>query len=155
MRDNKGDSLIEMENFRFWCQKVLPLVYDESLSYYELLCKVVDYINQLINNDKILQEMVENWNVDIDQIEQQIAELQAELDKYSHGELIPQYVLALQEFIDKNLEGIVGRIVKFVSFGINEEGYFVALVPKTWNFIEFETIIDASSELYGHLILRW
>ena len=155
MRDNKNDSLIEMENFRFWCQKVLPLVYDESLSYYELLCKVVDYINQLISNDKVLQEMVENWNVDIDKIEQEIAELQEELDKYSHGELISQYVLALQEFIDKNLEGIVGRIVKFVSFGINEEGYFVALVPKTWNFIEFETIVDASSELYGHLILRW
>lgn len=33
--------------FRFWCQKVLPLVYDNSLSYYELLCKVVDYLNNL------------------------------------------------------------------------------------------------------------
>lgn len=32
--------------FRFWCQKVLPLVYDDSLSYYELLCKVVDYLNK-------------------------------------------------------------------------------------------------------------
>lgn len=39
--------------FRFWCQKVLPLVYDDSLSYYELLCKVVDYLNkqgEAINN---------------------------------------------------------------------------------------------------------
>ena len=34
--------------FRWWCQKVLPLVYDDSLSYYELLCKVVSYINNLI-----------------------------------------------------------------------------------------------------------
>ena len=25
--------------FRLWCQKVLPLVYDDSLSYYELLFK--------------------------------------------------------------------------------------------------------------------
>ena len=31
--------------FRFWCQKVIPLVYDESLSYYELLCKVIEYLN--------------------------------------------------------------------------------------------------------------
>lgn len=37
--------------FRFFCQKVLPLVYDDSLSYYELLCKVVDYINKLIESD--------------------------------------------------------------------------------------------------------
>lgn len=36
--------------FRFWCQKVLPLVYDDSLSYYELLCKVVDYLNNVIQD---------------------------------------------------------------------------------------------------------
>lgn len=35
---------------RFWCQKVLPLVYDESLSYYELLNKVVDYLNNTISD---------------------------------------------------------------------------------------------------------
>lgn len=35
------------------CQKVLPLVYDESLSYYEVLCKVTQKLNELIkiNND--------------------------------------------------------------------------------------------------------
>lgn len=32
--------------FRFWCQKVMPLVYDDSLSYYELLCKVVNQLNK-------------------------------------------------------------------------------------------------------------
>ena len=34
--------------FRFWCQKVLPTVYEDSLSYYELLCKVVDALNHQI-----------------------------------------------------------------------------------------------------------
>ena len=34
-------------NFKFWCQKILPLVYDDSLSYYETLCKIVDYANKL------------------------------------------------------------------------------------------------------------
>ncbi len=37
-------------HFKFWCQKVLPLVYDDSLSYYELLCKVVEYLNHVIND---------------------------------------------------------------------------------------------------------
>ena len=36
---------IDLKPFRFWCQKILPLAYDDSLSYYELLCKVVDYLN--------------------------------------------------------------------------------------------------------------
>ena len=34
-------------NFKFYCQKVLPLVYDESLSYYEVLCKLTDYMNTM------------------------------------------------------------------------------------------------------------
>lgn len=29
------------------CQKILPLVYDDSLSYYEVLCKVVAKLNEL------------------------------------------------------------------------------------------------------------
>ena len=46
------------------CQKVLPLVYDESLSYYEVLCKVQQKLNELIkinNNirDEIHKEYVE------------------------------------------------------------------------------------------------
>lgn len=36
--------------FHFWCQKVMPLVYDDSLSYYETLCKVVDKLNQCIQS---------------------------------------------------------------------------------------------------------
>lgn len=36
-----------VQPFRFWCQKVLPLVYDDSLSYYELLCKVVKRLNEI------------------------------------------------------------------------------------------------------------
>lgn len=36
--------------FRYWCQKVLPLSYDDSLSYYELLNKVVVYLNNVIKD---------------------------------------------------------------------------------------------------------
>lgn len=44
-----ADFMPEHQNlkpFRAWCQKVLPLVYDDSLSYYELLCKVLDTLNK-------------------------------------------------------------------------------------------------------------
>lgn len=45
---------VDLGKFRFWCQKVLPLVYDDSISYYEVLGKMVVYLNQVIedvNND--------------------------------------------------------------------------------------------------------
>ena len=48
--------------FRFWCQKVLPLVYDDSLSYYELLNKVVDYLNNTISDVANVETNVDSLN---------------------------------------------------------------------------------------------
>ena len=72
----------KVADFKFWCQKVLPLVYDDSLSYYEVLNKMVVYLNQVIANvnadiDNIaeleddfllLQSYVNNFFDDIDQL---------------------------------------------------------------------------------------
>ena len=49
----------ETGSFKFWCQKVLPLVYDDSLSYYETLCKVVKYLNDVIANVDVLHDDVD------------------------------------------------------------------------------------------------
>ena len=64
--------------FRFWVQKALPLVYDDSLSYYELLCKVVDYINNLTSD---VNNMVNVVNEAEDFIAGAETQLQAVLDK--------------------------------------------------------------------------
>lgn len=34
----------------YHCQKILPLVYDDELSYYEYLCKLTDTTNKIIDN---------------------------------------------------------------------------------------------------------
>lgn len=38
-----------IDQFKYWAHKVMPLVYDESLSYYEFLCKVVAKLNEEID----------------------------------------------------------------------------------------------------------
>lgn len=56
-------------NLRFWCQKVLPLVYDNSLSYYELLCKIAAKLNEVIdatnestdNIRNMVEEILNEW----------------------------------------------------------------------------------------------
>lgn len=72
----------KVADFKFWCQKVLPLVYDDSLSYYEVLGKMVVYLNQVIDNINadidnvaeleddflLLQSYVNNFFDDIDQL---------------------------------------------------------------------------------------
>lgn len=39
------DTVNMLNTMRFYCQPILPLVYDESMSYYETLCKVVGQLN--------------------------------------------------------------------------------------------------------------
>lgn len=51
-------SFNKIDNFKFWCHKILPLVYDDSLSYYELLCKLTNIVNKLIENNNNLPEYI-------------------------------------------------------------------------------------------------
>lgn len=37
-----------INKLRYWCHKILPLAYDDSLSYYEVLAKLTQKINELI-----------------------------------------------------------------------------------------------------------
>ena len=66
---------IPLQPFRYWCQKVLPLVYDDSLSYYELLCKVVDYLNKTM-------EDVTNMDTDMTNLYNAYNELQSYVNSY-------------------------------------------------------------------------
>ena len=58
-----------LQPFRYWCQKVLPLVYDDSLSYYELLCKVVDYLNKTMEDVETLHGDVTNLHTSYEQLQ--------------------------------------------------------------------------------------
>ena len=50
----------DINKFKFWCQKVLPIVYDDSLSYYEVLNKVVNYLNEVIENMEDVEDNVKS-----------------------------------------------------------------------------------------------
>lgn len=58
-----------LQPFRYWCQKVLPLVYDDSLSYYELLCKTVDYLNKTMEDVETLHGDVTNLHKAYEQLQ--------------------------------------------------------------------------------------
>ena len=46
--------------FQFYCQHVLPLVYDQSLSYYEVLCKLQSKLNEVIDSQNNLNDSFQN-----------------------------------------------------------------------------------------------
>ena len=130
---------MRLRDFRFWCQKVLPLVYDNSLSYYEVLCKVTDYLNKIIEGFDIQQS-------EIDQMLGDIEAIKIELSKIVNGDY---------EFIEQ----IISKAIKTVFFGLTNSGYFVAYIPESWDDITFlttgyDTVVESMPE-YGHLVLAY
>lgn len=73
-------SYTDLRPFRFWCQKVLPLVYDDSLSYYEVLCKVVDYLNKTMEDVGVLHQDTDALNTAFQQLQQYVNDYFSTLD---------------------------------------------------------------------------
>lgn len=152
--------MVKFEKFHYWIQMALPAVYSSAeLSYQEVLAKIITFLNNT------LQEYVDNINeIDarselnkqkIATMEKEIKEITSMLEKILNGENVDFYITSLENWIDKNLQELVGRIVKYVSFGLTADGYFVAYIPDSWKFLKFDTILDPNSPLYNHLIMQW
>ena len=78
-----------------------------------------------------------------------------ELDSVAHGDYVYLYLNSLSNWIDDNLQQLVSRAVKFVSFYLDDTGHFCADIPETWEFLEFDSVVDTNSPDYGCLILEW
>lgn len=127
----------KLRHFRFWCQKVLPLVYDDSLSYYEVLCKVVKYLNNMITDVNSIID-------DVDGLKTELKVVQDWIDNFDTTEL---------ETMIENL------LLKMIIVGINDNGYIVYYIPESWDDIQFNTtqldIFIPDFTDYGHLVLSY
>lgn len=131
---------MNLTKFRFWCFKVLPLVYDDELSYYEVICKCIEYINNLIENDKAISN-------DVEQLKQEMKQVQEWINNYdtSFAESIIREYLATMIFVT-----------------ISDSGYIVYNIPANWKSITFNTTgLDIGNNIgvgnydYGHLVLSY
>ena len=87
---------VDLGKFRFWCQKVLPLVYDDSISYYEVLGKMVYYLNQVIDNVNADTENVQTLKDAFDELVEYIEAI-GEIDIRELSQLIREGVEAAEE----------------------------------------------------------
>ena len=123
-----------VNKLKYWCYKVLPLVYDDSLSYYEVLCKVVKKLNDLIDQYSLTGDTIK-------EMQEAIAELQKWVDDFD------------TKFIEEVVQEYLERYVKTVTFGISSSGYFMVVIPDWMSKLEFGTIQEG--DLYGHLTLSY
>lgn len=127
----------DMPYFRFWCYKVLPLVYDDSLSYYEILCKVVTYINKLIEQDKIFGDELTNLLKELEKVKEWINNFETSFIE----DLIKKYIATM------------------IMVEISNSGYIIYNIPESWKDITFNTTgLDIKLKIqpeYGHLVLSY
>lgn len=144
-----------VHRLQYWCQLVLPAVFDDSLSYYELVAKVVGKLNEVIDSDNELAGYVGKNTQDIAQLKEDVELLNSEFEKVKNGQYASLYIEAMKDWIAENLINIVGQIVKFVWFGLNDDGHFVAYIPTSWRFLTFDMVADPDSPDYGRLLLSY
>lgn len=142
-----GSALIAPFN-RVYCQKILPAVFDDSLSYYELVCKIQEKMNEII-------EYFNNQDSTTEELEAMVSALKDEFERFKEHGFDDYYAKQVEEWVNSNLEYIFGQVVKQVYFGLTEDGYFVAYIPDGWDDIVFDTGADYSLDTYGRLMLRW
>ena len=117
-------------SFKFWCQKVLPLVYDNSLSYYELLCKVVNYLNEVIKNSDNMNQSIENLYDAFMQLQEYVNDYLSDLN--------------VQGYIDHKLD----EMVEDGTFATLVEPYLEGAMDEVTQAIEDQnsTLEDAIEE---------
>lgn len=139
---------LNLTQLKYWCQTVLPAVFDDSLSYYELLAKVVDKLNEGLSSTSKLVGIVAQNSEDI-------AELQELFKKFMESGFDDYYLEQIEKWFNENAFNIYKLIAKQVFFGLTEDGYFCAYVPDSWKEITFDTGANYGTYTYGRLILRY
>jgi len=114
-----------IHKFHFHPHKILPLVYDESLSYYEFLCKVLGKLNEVIdkfNNEfeAKLEEIDADWGAFKDRITEELNTIiqQFEGDKQ---EIINQIKNEISEEIGEDIDAKLADAINRLKGEIAQE----------------------------------
>lgn len=107
--------------FRYWCQKVLPLVYDDSLSYLEVLHKVTNYLNNTIsdvaNMETNIGNLVSAFNNLQNYVNEHIDDVEHDVEEFK--EYVTNYLanLDVQDEINNKLDEMVtsGTMTEIIS----------------------------------------
>lgn len=116
-----------------YCQKVLPLTYEESLSYYETLCQLVHKLNEVISEvnsidpDNILSQI--NKNVQ-DQIDAYMKDVTKQLDNLSSqvGTVMDNVDSALTLYhnqITLELQNTTANLTDFVNNQLSQIKHYI------------------------------
>ncbi len=127
---------------------VIPKVYWDVYSQEQRIKWLFCNTDKLQHYMDYIAELTNEWVLEYSE------GVQEELDNFS-ALIESGYKEALNAWIERDLPDVIAKAIKMVFFGLTMDGYFCAYIPKSWQGIQFDTIMDYSSDNYGHLVLKY
>lgn len=98
----------KLRHIQFKCYKILPAVYDESLSYYETLCKCIANVNDLIDNTNILIDNVNLLNNSVIELNDRVSVVENNMQGFE--DRINQRFIELQQEIESRVDDKLSEV---------------------------------------------
>lgn len=149
-----------VERFKFIAHKIIPLVYDDSLSYYEFLCKVMQKLNEVIssldNQNEILKafdEEILDWETSTDnKYNQFVNNIDALFEAFKQGEVAARTAF-MDALVGSYNESTHYAIGQYVRYGNNVYKCTTATSGEAWNPAHWTQVVYAD-DLYNQLISK-
>ena len=107
------------------------------------------------NNQELAIKALEEWK---EATQPTLEEMKYLYEQILSGNFPPEMITAIETWLIENGLDILGEMAKMVFFAINNDGYFVAYIPESWDDIIFNTTgldITIPGIEYGHLVLSY
>lgn len=119
----------------------------------------LDWFLKLAEYVKSTADTMNRWKEEHEQEYQELLDhvnaIQDWIDGLEEGD-IPQALLdGLASWIDRNIEDLIGKNIRYVWFGLTNDGHFVAYMPESWQELWFDTVMNYENEYYGHLLIKY
>lgn len=171
---------IRQQDQIMWLLQALLTINDEYSTFDTAIAELKQLVAETIAQfEKIIADTKAEFGEELDAVQAELGAvegLQAELvkmqnelqafktEKLDTGVYMNQWFTThidlLSEWFNTYITDEVAKQIhgfsQFVSFGLDDDGHFIAYVPKHWSELEFSTGVDYDNpNEYGHLILNY
>lgn len=119
----------------------------------------LDWFLKVANYVKTTADTMNEWKAahekEYEELLQHVNAIQDWIDGLEDGDIPEALINGLAAWIDKNIEDLIGKNIRYVWFGLTNDGYFVAYMPESWQELWFDTVMDFQNEYYGHLLIKY
>ena len=128
-------TVLKLHPLFFKCHKILPLVYDESLSYYEVLCKVAKSVNETIESVNNLNDNVTDLNSRVNVLNDELNAVADEINTFEAdvNRRFDELSIDIEEQLGEKFEYYDGQIDELKA---ETRAELVALQEEMTTFLE-------------------